>query len=239
MLELFNDILTNRDDPPETWKHTRLIVIFKKGEPKLVSNYRPIALLPILYKLFSRMLCARIESTIINGQSCDQAAYRKGYSTEDHLLSLTLLIEGCNEWNADLFIGMVDFEKAFDSIEHDPMWNVLEEQGVSTEYIALLQQAYHKQTAHVDTTTQSREFSITRGVKQGDPISGLLFICVVQSCMKRMHETWVTNNTRDGSRTGIELPGGAVMTNLRFADDIILLATNRAGIKSMLSDLKN
>ena len=61
-----------------------MVVLFKKGDPKLPSNYRPIAILPLLYKLFSRMLCARLEERILGQQSVDQAAYRKGYSTEDH-----------------------------------------------------------------------------------------------------------------------------------------------------------
>ena len=59
----------------------------------LPANYRPIAIVPILYKLFSRMLCARLTSQLIAEQSCDQAAYRTGFSTEDHLLSLTLLVD--------------------------------------------------------------------------------------------------------------------------------------------------
>eukprot|EP00973_Karenia_brevis_P081632 11317413-Karenia_brevis.AAC.1 len=88
ILDLYNDILISHTEPPEKWRQTRLVVLFKKGDPKLPGNYRPIAILPILYKLFSRILCNRVQSKIIQGQSPDQAAYRKGYCTEDHLLSM-------------------------------------------------------------------------------------------------------------------------------------------------------
>jgi hypothetical protein len=107
ILDLFNDVLMTGRPPPE-WQATRLIVLFQKGDPKMPANYRPIAILPILYKLFSRMLCLRIQPGLLGKQSVDQAAYRPGYSTEDHLLSTTLLVERCSEWNVELWMGLVD-----------------------------------------------------------------------------------------------------------------------------------
>ena len=53
VLNLFNDIVVGGKGIPSKWKMTRLTVIFKKGNAKLPSNYRPIAITPILYKLFS------------------------------------------------------------------------------------------------------------------------------------------------------------------------------------------
>ena len=96
-------------------------MIFKKGDPELCANYRPIAIIPVLYKLFSQMICARLQPNFEKRQSPDQAAYRKGFSTEDHLLTLNLLMERCKEWKAELWLGLVDFEKAFDTIEHDTL----------------------------------------------------------------------------------------------------------------------
>ena len=77
---------------------------------------------PILYKLFSRMFCERIQTTLMSQQSSDQAAYRAGYSTEDHLLTVTLMTELCSEWRSELWLGLIDFEKAFDTVEHDVLW---------------------------------------------------------------------------------------------------------------------
>ena len=72
---LFNDVLYSHAPPPDAWRKTRLTVIFKKGDPEIVSNYRPIAIVPILYKLFSRLLCNRISKIVIPQQSPEQAAY--------------------------------------------------------------------------------------------------------------------------------------------------------------------
>ena len=82
ILELFNNILVQGRVPPTSWRLTRLKVIFKKGDPKLAKKYRPIAILPILYRLFSRMLCHRIQDSILAAQSLtrqhtDQATPQK------------------------------------------------------------------------------------------------------------------------------------------------------------------
>ena len=52
---------------------------------------------------------------ILTQQSYEQAAYRKGFSTEDHLLSLTLLVEKAREWNSPVWLAFIDFEKAFEA----------------------------------------------------------------------------------------------------------------------------
>ena len=79
ILNIFNEIAMLRADPPELWRRTKIVVSFKKGDPKLPGNYRPIAMLPILYKLFSRMFCDRITPYIMDHQDVNQAAYRKGF----------------------------------------------------------------------------------------------------------------------------------------------------------------
>ena len=239
ILDLFNDVLKGGAEPPSSWKHTRLVVIFKKGDSQLPSNYRPIAILPILYKLFSRMLCNRIQGTLLQSQTVDQAAYRHGFSTEDHLLALTLVTEQCQEWNVDLWFGLVDFEKAFDTVNHDTLWKVLEDQNVEPKYIRLLRKLYSDQIGSVRAGEESRTFTLGRGVKQGDPISALLFIAVMEACFKTLKAKWNTaDKRRVGHYLGIVVDDPAdPLTNLRFADDVLLLAHSRRDITRMISDL--
>jgi hypothetical protein len=149
ILFLFNDVLREGAEPPQAWRRMKLVVNFKKGDPALPKNYRPIAILPILYKLFSRMLCNRVSKHLLPQQSEEQAAYRKSFSTEDHLLSLTLLVEGTLEWNAPLWLALVDFEKAFDTVDHASLFRVLVSQGVPDAYVTLLSTLYAYQVAVV------------------------------------------------------------------------------------------
>ena len=240
ILELFNEVLAQGTSPPDSWRQTRLKVIFKKGDPKLPKNYRPIAILPILYKLFSRMLCHRLQDDVLGAQSPDQAAYRPGYSTEDHLLSMTLLYEHCREWNQELWLGMVDFEKAFDTVDHAKLWVVLSKVGVDACYVDILQRLYACQHAVVDVGVESRKFCLKRGVKQGDPISGLLFLAVVEVCFSKLCAKWrALNARRTGQYYGFVLDTcEEPFTNLRFADDVLLLAQSCADARKMIDHLK-
>ena len=239
MLDAFNHVIQPNEEAPLDWLQARISVIYKKGEATLPANYRPIAILSLLYKLFSRMLCGRLRGTLDRQQSIDQAAYRKGFSTEDHLLTLTLLLEASSEWNAEVWLGLIDFEKAFDTIEHEPLWKALAEQGVEKQYINILKQIYRHQTATVKAGVESREFSITRGVRQGDPISSLLFTAVMESIFRSLKQRWRhLNSRRSGTYYGVVIDDPAdPLTNLLFADDVVLVATCQKDISKMIVDL--
>ncbi|KAK6761712.1 hypothetical protein RB195_022699 [Necator americanus] len=79
----------------ESFKTTkrRLSLVSKKGDPDDIGNYRPICLLSVIYKLFTRMIFNRIEKDLDEGQPCEQAGFRKGFSTIDHIHTVSKLIE--------------------------------------------------------------------------------------------------------------------------------------------------
>ena len=232
-LEVSNEILSLQAGPPNSWKQSMIKVLFKKGERDAAKNYRPISIIPILYKLFSRMLCNRLTVHIAKHQDVEQAAYRKGFSTEDHLLAASLLIEKSREFNYPLWIALVDFEKAFDMVSHDELWEVLTKQGVPSQLVMLLRSLHEGQTARVQAGAQSRSFSIMRGVKQGDPISALLFIAIMQDLCGKLQQKWAkTSNKRKGHPLGVHVDNSCAraLTNLRFADDVLLTARSKQDI---------
>ena len=130
ILAVFNDIICLQEYPPADWKSARLSVIFKKGDSALPDNYRPISILSILYKLFSRMFCKRLSSILMPLQAVDQAAYRKTFSTDDHTFVVTQLVEKAQEFNLPIWFVLIDYSKAFDSVEHTMLWKVLKDQRV-------------------------------------------------------------------------------------------------------------
>ena len=101
-----------------------------------------------------------------------------------------MLIERSREFNFPLWLGMVDFEKAFDTVEHHILWNTLEQQGVPSHYVALLEVMYTDQEAVVQTDVRSRVFNICRGVRQGDPLSALLFIASCKLVSRSLRPNW-------------------------------------------------
>ena len=119
------------------------------------------------------------------------------------------------------------------------MWAALAELGVSQAYVDVLKVLYSSQFATVAAGAKSRTFSLERGVKQGDPISPLLFIAVMEVIFRRLKSRWNKLNTR---RTG-QYYGVVVdrqtdpLTNLRFADDVLLFAHSPRDAAKMIQDL--
>lgn len=129
LVHLFNLILSTSVTPNQC-SESNIILLFKKGDPKNIANYRPMSLLPALYKLFSSTIEKRISTTLEKSQPIEQAGFRKSFSTIDHIYSLELLVEKYQEYQRPLYIGFVDYQKAFDTILHPSIWKALQSQKV-------------------------------------------------------------------------------------------------------------
>ena len=99
-----------------------------------------------------------------------------------------MLAEKCNEFNIPLWVAAIDFSKAFDSISHRSIFEALEEQGVPSAYVDVLARLYREQQAHIGGDQRSRDFPISKGTKQGDPISPLIFNAVLEGIMRKVKE---------------------------------------------------
>ena len=185
LTNIFNNILKTKQIP-DSWHEAKIVILFKKGDPKDIKNYRPISLLSHSYKIFTRLLQTRTERTLDENQPREQAGFRKGYSTTDHLQALNQIIEKSNEYNLPLCIGFTDYEKAFDTVEHFAIFEALRKTNVNETYINILQNIYNQATArvHLDKLV-STEFPIHRGVRQGDPLSPKLFTAVMEEVFKK------------------------------------------------------
>ena len=100
---------------------------FKNGNKKDLKNYRPICLLSNIYKVLTKIPTKRLKKTL--DQTREQAGFRSGYSTTDHIHVVNQLKEKCREYNIPLCIAFVDYEKAFDSVQTQAVLTSLQEQG--------------------------------------------------------------------------------------------------------------
>jgi hypothetical protein len=167
-----------------------------------------------------------MERQLDENQPREQAGFRKGYSTTDHLQALGQTIEKCHEFNLPLCIGFIDYEKAFDSIEHFAIIRALRNININETYVKLLQNIYKDATAkiHIDNHV-STEFKIERGVRQGDPISPKLFTAAIEDIFK----------TAD-LQSGINIDGEQ-LRDLRFADDVALCTEDTTQMETNLTIL--
>ena len=222
---IFTDILRTQQIP-EDWKTGTVILLHKKGDRKNLKNYRPITLLPHMYKLFTKVVCNRITKTLDENQSVEQAGFRKGFSTTDHLHTINQVIEKCNEYGKPLCIGFIDFEKAFDTVEHEAVFKALERQGVEPVYTTILKEIYKESKAVIRMEKESQPFKVNRGVRQGDTISPKLFTAVLEDVFRSL----------DWKEEGISI-NGERLSHLRFADDVVVVAETMGDLERMINDL--
>ena len=84
LTNIFSNILKTKQIP-DSWHEANIVILFEKGDPKDIKNYWSVSLLSRSYKIFTRLLQTRIERTLDENQLREQAGFRKGYSTIDHL----------------------------------------------------------------------------------------------------------------------------------------------------------
>ena len=233
--QIFNEIVKRKEFTPEDWKKVKIKVIHKKGDVEDVSNYRPICSFPAMNKLFSTILYGRLYPMLDHKQAEDQAGFRKTYQTTDHFATYRLVEQKCQEWRIKMWTATVDFTKAFDSISHNSIWEALKSCNVDHEYVSLLRKFYRDHKASVQTDEESDIFDIQKGSKQGDPMSSLLFNTVLQYSLKDEIQRW-----QEKRGMGIYLSDQErdCLTNLRFADDVMLFATSKEQLRNMMYEFK-
>ncbi|CAG9114637.1 unnamed protein product [Plutella xylostella] len=225
---LFNSVILEGTSP-EAWSRSVVTLFFKKGNKALLKNYRPIALLSHVYKLFSRVITNRLEQRLDDFQPPEQAGFRKGYSTIDHIHTLRQVIQKTEEYNLPLCLAFVDYEKAFDSIELWAMLQSLQRCHIDYRYIEVLRCMYNAATMSVRLHEHStKPIQLQRGVRQGDVISPKLFTCALEDVFKLVE--W--------KRLGINV-NGEYISHLRFADDIVIMAETLEELGEMLTDLND
>ncbi|CAM4928046.1 unnamed protein product [Rotaria socialis] len=223
--KLFNECLEIEDIPTQ-WKQSSTIIIPKKGDREDLKNYRPIALLPTIYKLFTKVLVNRMARQLDEQQPREQAGFRSGFSTIDHFHVINQILERTRECKIPLCMVFVDYEKAFDSMEINAAINALVRQNIPKKYIRTLL------NINTDCSTSIRLFNnniaipINRGVRQGDTISPKLFTAALEDVFR----------TLGWENRGI-MVDGELLTHLRFADDIVLFAYDVKTVAEMLKEL--
>jgi hypothetical protein len=227
LAKLFTSCLNQRQ-VPAAWNNAVITLLHKKGDKMDIGNYRPISLISHISKLFTKVIKNRIEKQLDANQSREQAGFRQGYSTSDHLQVITQLVEKCNEYTLPLCLVFVDYEKAFDSVEHNGIVDAMRAHGIHETYVATLASIYNNGTSVIKLDHVSNRFPINRGVRQGDTLSPKLFNAGLEQIFKKL----------DWDSKGISI-NGEKLNHLRFADDIVLISTTATEVSDMLNQLND
>ena len=205
---------------PEEWTRSTLVMIPKKGDLSLCTNYRTIALMSHVCKVLMMILLERLKVQVEPYLSETQAGFRRDRNTIQQILILRLIAEKAKRKSMNIYNNFVDFQKAFDSISHDVTWSVLKSYGVGQNLVTLMKNICERSKMAVRVGSETGEwFRAEVGTKQGDPISPTTFITYLERIMDKL----------DGEPS-VSVHGQPI-DNLRFADDIDL-------IESSINDLQ-
>src|SRR5688572_16803738 len=213
---------------PDDWIESIFVPIPKKGDARQCSNHRTVALVAHASKIILRIILERIRNQTESEVAEEQAGFRKARGTRDQITNLRIIMQKANEHQQPLFMCFVDFKKAFDSIAHETLWMTMIEMGFPGHIINLLTKLYWEQKARVKVAgTLSEEFRVRRGVRQGCVLSPSLFNILAERVMREALEGY------DG---GVQI-GGRRLTNLQYADDIVLLISSEEELQMLIERL--
>ena len=188
--------------------------IFKDGDPTLPSNYRPITLLNTDYRILAKILANRCLQHIPHLISAEQCAFLKGRSIGDSIMLLQLLPHQlAAEGHTGALVAFLDFRKAYDSVNRDFLRAVLLAMGVGDKFVAwvmMLLNQQHTRACAVLNGYKSAKAHFTAGVRQGCPLSPLLYLFVGEALLRFL---------KAQPALGITLAGGRVVA-AQYADDI-------------------
>ena len=159
---------------PEKWLEANIILLFKKGDVMNPVNYRPIALLNSVYKIIAthanrELLAAAIEHSIIHPTQFGGLPNRR---CQDHIFNLlSTFRESVGSYSL-----YIDFNKAFNSVPHTTLFTVLSRLNFPTPLVNLIQSLYRAPRDFPVVSGQTHSSHLqTRGVRQGCPMSPILF----------------------------------------------------------------
>ncbi|CAI5483302.1 unnamed protein product [Closterium sp. Yama58-4] len=205
---------------PAELKEAVTILLHKKGDKEQLDNYRPITLLNFTYKVLARVVADRMKSVLHMVISPEQYGFIPGRRLSDAVALVADIIEGAKNGIEDWCLLLVDFEKAFDSVSREFLFDVLERMGFPERLVSWVK------GLHEGTTTKllingwlGEGVDVVSRVRQGCPLAPYLFLCAVEPLAQEV-ERRELGLKKEGHRLGY----------LGYADDTTLVLQGREQI---------
>lgn len=233
LCELYKEAY-ERDRLPPSFSSSHTVLIPKtddRDELKKVTAYRPITLTNVDYKILMKILAGRLQMVITDIVGEHQTCGIKGRSITSNIHAARSILECCD--SMDLIVAMlqIDLEKAFDKVSHEMLFSILEQVNLGRIIPGGVQMAYKGcSTSLVINRAVCRPIKVTRSVRQGCPLSPLLFCLYIEALCAS-----VNNNN---SIHGFRLQACEVRV-LAYADDIAFLCRDRESISSAIKILNS
>ncbi len=209
---VFNDIEAHGVEAADFTKGWICPIYKLKKDQREIVNYRPITLLNSDYKILTRVMAVRLANVADSLVHSDQAAFIPGRTIFGHIKLSKSIIEYADAVESNGAIVALDQEKAYDMISHEYLWAVLRKLNFPENFIKTVRNLYEKAESCVMVNgSESTFYRIVRGVRQGDPMSCLLFILAIEPLACAL---------RKSTLKGMEIAGDVEkLVAALFADD--------------------
>ncbi|GKV25907.1 hypothetical protein SLEP1_g35285 [Rubroshorea leprosula] len=195
------------------------ITLIPKGEnPQRIEEYRPISLIGIMYKIIEKLLANRLRKVLDKVIGEQQMAFIEGRQLVDGVVIANEVIDEAKRNKKRSFLFKVDFEKAYDKVCWDFLDYMLMRMGFYNTWRMWIRECLQSNTVSVLVNgSPSRQFSVSKGLRQGDPLSPFLFLIVAEGLHGLMSSA-VEKELYKGVIVGKD---AVMITHLQFADDTI------------------
>ena len=214
------NILRQTKQVPDDFTNAFIASLYKKGDHENPENYRPISLLNTTYKIFAFVLKVRLASALEKHLHQTQFGFRKGRSTVDPLFCLRRITDVVEQGSDQLVLIFLDWEKAFDKINHQKMFQSLRRLNIPEDLLAAISSLYrHPQFQVTHCERNSGWLPQRTGIRQGCPLSPYLFILTMHVMFEDVKKK--SNDPRHRKKFQ-----GINFQELLYADDTLVLAKN-------------
>ena len=176
------------------------IPIPKKGNAMECSNYHIIVFISHASKVMLKIFQAKLQQYMKRKRPDVEAGFRKGRQTRDQIANIRCITEKAKEFQKNIYFCFIDYAKAFDCVDHNKLWKILEEMGIPDHLTCLLRNLYADQETKVRTGHGTTDcFHIGKGVHQG---------CVLLPCLSSFYAEHIMQNARlEEAQAGIKIAG--------------------------------
>ena len=215
---------------PTEWEENIIIPLHKKGDTTNCENYRAICLSSVVSKLYTRIREKRLRIEIETRMEEEQAAFRPNRQTQDHIFSIRCYAEKALDKNKSVYLALLDLTSAFDIVPKQEIWKALEEMRVTDKLRRAIQSVYKTVKGRVRICGDTSDiFYMSKGLKQGDSLSPLLFNILMNEILRN------SKILQPKTKIGHYNLAPVYLQCLVYADDIMIITDSEHKLQEAIN----
>jgi hypothetical protein len=199
---------------------TFLTLIPKANKPASFDDFRPISLCNLCYKIISKLIANRLITILSEKISTEQLGFLKGRHIQDAIGTAHEFLHSIKKYKLKALVLKLDLKKAYDCIDWDFLRLILHKIGLEPQMTKWILTCVTSSSFAVLINGEASDFFRSgRGVRQGCPLSPLLFVLAMEGLSLLLKQNFV-----DGHLSGIKISRLSRILHLIFADDVLILS---------------